>query len=104
MLRDDGGAIEGDVSDDMGNPISAGVMAIPRAGRPVTGFAATGGYFKLQNLAPGDYTLYAWDDPQEVAWADADWIKPLAAKGVAVTVTAGQTAQIKLTRLAVPAP
>ena len=104
VLRDDGGAIEGDVSDDMGNPISAGVMAIPRAGRPVTGFAATGGYFKLQNLAPGDYTLYAWDDPQEVAWADADWMKPLAAKGVAVTATAGQTAQIKLTRLAVPAP
>ncbi len=95
VLRDDGGAIEGDVSDDMGNPIAGGIMAIPRTGRPVDGFAATGGYFKLQNLAPGDYTLYAWDDPQEVAWADPDWMRPFTAKGVSVTVTAGQTAQIR---------
>jgi hypothetical protein len=104
VLRDDGGAIEGDVSDDMGNPAGAGIMAIPRAGRPVNAFAFASGYFKLQNLAPGDYTLYAWDNPQEVAWADADWMRTYGAKGVAVTVSPGQTAPIKLTRIAVPAP
>jgi len=102
ILRDDGGSIEGDVSDDQGNPLSGGIMAVPRAGRPVTGFASAGGYFKLQNVEPGDYTVYAWDDPNAVAWADADWMRLYATRSVSVTVTPGATVPAKLTRIDVP--
>ncbi len=99
VLRDDGGRIEGDVSDAQGNPLNGAIMAVPRAGRPVIGSTMTGGYFKLQNLEPGDYTVYAWDDAQAVAWADAEWMRPYATQGAAVTVTAGQNTQTKLKRI-----
>ena len=102
VLSDDGGSIEGDVVDDMGNPIGGGIIAVPRVGRPLTAFASPGGYFKVQNVEPGDYTVYAWDNPQEVAWADPDWMRIYTAKGVAVTVSARQTAQTKLTRIDAP--
>jgi hypothetical protein len=60
------------------------------------------GHFRLQNLAPADYTIYAWDDPNAVEYADQDWMRRYAGGGIAVTVTAGQKQQIKLTEQLVP--
>ena len=58
MLSDDGGGIEGDVVNGDGQPVAGGVMAL-RNGRAITAGANT--HFKLQNLAPGDYHVAAWD-------------------------------------------
>ena len=60
------------------------------------------GHFKLQNLAPGDYSVYAWDDPAEVAYADIDWMRRYAGSGFTVTVVPGQNSQIKLIQQKVP--
>jgi hypothetical protein len=98
-LSDDGGSIEGDVVDADGQPATGGVIAL-RNGRAVVARAT--GHFKLQNVAPGDYTVYAWDDPAEVAYADIEWMRRYAGSGVAVTVTASQSSQVKLTQQKVP--
>jgi hypothetical protein len=99
VLSDDGGSIEGDVADADGQPATCVVLAL-RNGRAVTAEAT--GHFKLQNLGPGDYAVYAWDDPARVAYADTDWMRRYAGSGVAVTVTAGQNSQVKLTQQKVP--
>jgi len=46
--------------------------------------------------------VYAWDDPNAVAWADADWMRLYATRSVSVTVTPGATVPAKLTRIDVP--
>jgi hypothetical protein len=98
-LGDDGGSIEGDVVDADGQPATGGVIAL-RNTRAVVARAT--GHFKLQNVAPGDYTVYAWDDPAEVAYADTEWMRRYAGSGVTVTVTASQSSQVKLTQQKLP--
>jgi carboxypeptidase family protein len=38
------------------------------------------GAFKIKQVAPGDYTLYSWDEVEEGAWEDPDFIKPFEEK------------------------
>ncbi len=99
VLADDGGSIEGDVVDADGQPATGGVIAL-RNGRAsnLQGI----GHFKLSNLAPGDYTVYAWDDANQVPYADQDWMRRYAGGGTPVTVSAGQNVQVKLTQQKVP--
>lgn len=102
VLRDDGGSIEGDVVDANGQPVSAGVMLLRGTIRVASLMSQPTGHFKIQNVAPGDYTIYAWDDPNEVAYADSDWMRRNGGGGTAITVTASQNQQIKLTLQLVP--
>jgi hypothetical protein len=102
VLRDDGGSIEGDVVDAAGQPAAAGILLMRDTIRVASQMSQPNGHFKLQNLPPGDYTIYAWDDPNEVEYADPEWMRRYGGSGVAVTVTAGQNAQIKLTEQLVP--
>ncbi len=101
LLRDDGGSVEGDVVDANGQPVSAGIMLLRGAIR-VANLSEATGHFKIQNVAPGDYTIYAWDDPNEVEYADPDWMRRNGGGGIAVTVAAAQNQQIKLTLQLVP--
>jgi hypothetical protein len=98
VLADDGGSIEGDVVDADGQPAMGGIIAL-RNGRAAV--FQSSGHFKLQNLAPGDYAVYAWDDASQVQYADQDWMRRYAS-GTAVTVSAGQNAQVKLTQQKAP--
>jgi hypothetical protein len=102
LLRDDGGSIEGDVVDANGQPVSAGIMLLRGTIRVANLMSQPSGHFKIQNVAPGDYTIYAWDDPNEVEYADPDWMRRNGGGGTAVTVTAAQNQQIKLTWQLVP--
>lgn len=100
-LSDDGGSIEGDVVDSSGQPTSAGVMLVhgPRA---TTINVSPAGHFRFQNIAPGDYMIYAWDDAAQVQYAVPEWMRRYAGGGLPVSVSAGQNSQIKLTRQQVP--
>lgn len=102
LLRDDGGIIEGDVVDAAGQPVAAGILLLRDAIRVANSTSQASGHFRLQNVAPGDYTIQAWDDPNEVEYADQDWMHRYGGGGIAVTVTAGQKQQIKLTEQLVP--
>jgi hypothetical protein len=102
LLRDDGGTVEGDVADANGQPVSAGIMLLRGAIRVANLMSQPSGHFKIQSVAPGDYTIYAWDDPNEVEYAEPDWMRRNGGGGMAVTVTAAQNQQIKLTLQLVP--
>ncbi|HTA46516.1 MAG TPA: carboxypeptidase-like regulatory domain-containing protein [Bryobacteraceae bacterium] len=99
VLGDDGGSIEGDVVNADGQQVSGGVIAL-RNGRAT--IIPANGHFKLQNLAPGDYKVYAWDDSSQVPYADADWMRRYAGPVSDVSVASGQSAQVKLTLQNVP--
>jgi len=102
QLRDDGGSIEGDVADANGQPVAAGILLLRGTIRWAGFVSQQNGHFKLQNVAPGDYTLYAWDEPNEVEYADPEWMRRNGGGGIPVTVTAGQSQQFKLTEQLVP--
>jgi hypothetical protein len=102
VLRDDGGSIEGDVADASGQPVgAAGILLLRGAVRVAGSTSQANGHFKFQNLPPGDYTISAWDQANDVEYADQDWMRRNAT-GIAVTVTSGQNTQIKLTEQFVP--
>jgi hypothetical protein len=100
ILADDGGIVEGDVSTDDG-PSPAWVF-VQKDGLPSRNARAdANGHFRIDTVPPGDYKVYAWDDNTSVEYANPDWMQRNG-HGVAVTVAAGQTAQVKLTRQTAP--
>jgi len=102
VLSDDGGSIEGDVVDAAGQPVAAGILLLRDTTRVANTTSQPTGHFRLQNVAPGDYTVYAWDEPNQVEYANQDWMRRYGGGSVSVTVTAGQKQQIKLTQQLVP--
>jgi hypothetical protein len=44
------------------------------------------GSFTFKNLPPGSYKVFAWEDVEDGAWMDPDFMRPLEGKGESVTV------------------
>jgi len=100
VLSDDAGAVEGDVSAEEGPAVSWLFLerdgALSRNAR-----TDANGHFKIDNVPPGDYKVYAWDDNTKVEFANPQWMQ-LNGKPIAVTVEPLQTAQVKLVRQIAP--
>ncbi|MDQ1470578.1 MAG: hypothetical protein QOJ99_2058 [Bryobacterales bacterium] len=101
VLSDETGALEGQVEDSEGKPIASWVMVLPASDQAVRQprniISGADGHFTVPNLAPGKYQVFAWDDPQQVEYANSDWMQRNSAP-VSVTVEAGQTAQVSKIR------
>jgi protocatechuate 3,4-dioxygenase beta subunit len=54
------------------------------------------GRFTIRGLAPGSYTLYAWQDLEEGVYRDPDFLKSQEANGTAVRVQEGSHQQVEL--------
>ena len=56
------------------------------------------GRFTIRSMAPGSYTLYAWQDLEDGVYRDPDFLKSQEANGTAVKVEEGshQTIELKL--------
>lgn len=54
------------------------------------------GHFTILGLAPGSYTLYAWQDLEDGVYRDPDFLKSQEANGTAVKVEEGSHQQIEL--------
>jgi hypothetical protein len=54
------------------------------------------GYFTIRGMAPGSYTLYAWQDLEDGIWRDADFLKSQEANGAAVKIDEGSHQQVGL--------
>jgi len=55
------------------------------------------GKFEFRGVAPGEYTLFSWDNVEEHAWDDPEFLKPFKSQGVSVRVTEGETRTADLT-------
>ena len=51
----------------------------------------------MNNLPPGDYSAYAFEDARDVEYADPSWMQSNAAAPVKVTVEANSKPTILLT-------
>jgi hypothetical protein len=105
-----GGTVEGVVVEkekDVDNeyPVAnATVVAVPEQkyrklfDRFAIGSTDQQGRFTIRGVAPGSYTLYAWQDLEEGVWHDPDFLKSQEANGTAVRVEEGshQAVELKL--------
>ena len=62
------------------------------------------GRFDLRGIAPGDYKLFTWDEVEEGAWEDADFLKPFEEKGEKVGVQEGDSKSVNLTEIKTASP
>jgi hypothetical protein len=108
-LRNDTGEIEGTVNSEANAGAATGagsgevkqgfVYAIPQfphMGRIAQIPGAPIGNFELPNLAPGTYSVVAFDRNIEIDTYDADGLARISAQGQTVTVEAGGTVQVQL--------
>ena len=91
VLGADMGLVEGSVANAKGDPVvRSRVTVIPsgdhlgRIDLSRTGFSDEKGEFKIKNVAPGDYKVFAWEDVPVGAPQDPDYRKPFEKQGVAL--------------------
>jgi hypothetical protein len=91
VLGADMGQVEGSVANAKGDPVvRARVTVIPygdhlgRIDLARTGFSDEKGAFKIKDVAPGDYKVFAWEDVPVGAPQDPDFRKPFEKQGVNV--------------------
>jgi hypothetical protein len=82
-----GAQVEGTATDENGLPaVGVWVVLVPDAKHRDrhdlyrTERTDQHGLFKIKQVAPGDYTLYSWDEVEDGAWEDPDFIKPFEEK------------------------
>jgi hypothetical protein len=99
------GRVSGVVSDDKKAPV-AGVQAVlvpdeGRRGRPDAYFTTNtdqNGQFNMNNVPPGRYKIFAWEDIPSGAYQYPDFIRQYEDRGQQITVTANSaaTADVRL--------
>jgi hypothetical protein len=57
------------------------------------------GSFVLQNIAPGEYTLFAWEHAQSSSWQDPDFLRIVEPVGRRVVVTSAPQTDVQLTAI-----
>jgi hypothetical protein len=108
LLSSRGGVIDGavvekekDIDNDHPAP-NATVIAVPEQkyrklpDRFGIGSTDQHGHFTIRGLAPGTYTLYAWQDVDEESWRDPDFLKSQEANGKTVKVEEGSGQRVEL--------
>jgi hypothetical protein len=108
-MRDDGGKIEGTIpaiaqvaapADSPFTRSQAWVYCVPHAsnaGQPHPLGVTPEGKFLSPALAPGDYLLLAFAEPQPyLPYRDSEAMKAYEVKGQIVHLSAGQTASVQL--------
>jgi protocatechuate 3,4-dioxygenase beta subunit len=100
-----GGQIEGSAADSKQKPASGAVVALvpdaPRRERLMlfkTAATDTTGHFSITGIAPGEYKLFAWEQIEEGAYQDPEFLKVYENQGQAVTIREGsrETAPLKV--------
>jgi hypothetical protein len=95
------GRIEGRAFNLQGEPAAdVAVILTPDANGPHradlhrTVRTDVSGLYRIDDLAPGNYKLFAWEDAEPVAWHDADYLRVYETQGKQVRITEGSTHRI----------
>jgi 5-hydroxyisourate hydrolase-like protein (transthyretin family) len=102
VLRNGAATIAGTVevpSDD--NPSGISIVLVPKQVDPVGSniqFASTdqNGAFRVGNIRPDEYTLYALHSADPDIWLNTAFLQQIAAQGTSVTVTENQQQQVQM--------
>lgn len=54
------------------------------------------GHYLLRGIAPGDYKLFSWEDVEQNAWQDAEFLRAFEDRGEEVAVAAGDQKSVDL--------
>jgi hypothetical protein len=54
------------------------------------------GAFRIQAIAPGDYKLFAWEEVEQGAWQDPDFLRIHETRGKAVTLREGTAERLQI--------
>jgi protocatechuate 3,4-dioxygenase beta subunit len=106
-----GARVQGAVTDADGLPL-AGVWAVlvpeqaHRGQMQMYKVATTDqyGHFELRGIPPGDYKLFSWDQVENGAWQDPEFLKPFEEKGEEVKLQEGDQKTINLTAIKTKSP
>ena len=102
VMSANGAVIEGGV----GNAVGAIVVLEPQFGQSFrrSRYRVTksdqGGNFKLTGIAPGEYRLYAFEDIDDGAWLDSNYMATFSGKGEPVKLAGKETRTINLRTIA----
>ena len=101
--------VEGVVVDHDQPVSNATVVAVPEEKyrkidvRFGTGTTDQQGHFVIRGLAPGSYTVFAWQDIEDGLYYDADFLKSQEANGTSLNVEEGSRQKIELKLASIPA-
>ncbi|HEY2460303.1 MAG TPA: carboxypeptidase regulatory-like domain-containing protein [Candidatus Acidoferrum sp.] len=101
-----GARLQGTVSDADGLP-SPGVWVVlvpdaPRRSRyELYKYQSTDqyGHFDLHGIAPGDYKLFSWEEVENDAWQDPEFLQPFETKGEKISVQDNDQKTLSLTAI-----
>lgn len=103
VLGTDGGRIDGAVADSAGKPFAgAQVVLVPNAERRARPdqYRVTSsdedGKFDLRGIPPGAYQLFAWENVEERAWLNSEFMGKYLDLGTAITIAASAHAILQI--------
>jgi hypothetical protein len=104
VIGANGGRVGGTVVNGGRDPVpNTTVVAVPdasdrhRTDRYKSVSSDASGRFQIRGLAPGSYSLFAWEDVEEGAWQDPDFLRPYESRGASVRVRDGSDETVQLT-------
>jgi protocatechuate 3,4-dioxygenase beta subunit len=103
IVHSDGLTLKGSVRSTNGQPVAAATIALvpPQAQRqnPVRFKQATTddkGTFTIRGVAPGQYTIFAWENIYNQAWLNTRYLDHYLARGRSITVGNTPPAEIQI--------
>jgi Carboxypeptidase regulatory-like domain len=105
IVSANGGQIDGSVQNEKSEPAAgATVVLIPEASRRTSNYlykrvgTDQNGHFTIKGVKPGEYKVFAWEEVENGAYQDPDFLKPLESKGEALSIkeNAHESVQVKV--------
>jgi hypothetical protein len=103
VASNDGGFVEGVVTDQKGEPVAnAVVVAVPemRLRARVEMYRKTvsdqSGRFTLRGIEPGDFTLFAWESVEGEAYLNPEFLKNYEGQGTGLRVSEGERKTVQV--------